>query len=256
MVSGMETDYLSVDDLITVTVNPEFGTGTPQDIRNVSRGVVTLREAESSKGAVQAGDVIFLISELEMDTSLPEIGANIRPHDEEEDAWYTVLRVMKDRDARVWHCTARNLALALGLRDLAVQQRRQESQGDDGSSVFTWLEIATDLPTRVQPMSAMMRKEHGVEELDPSHVLYFTNTLDVSEKDRFVVNGGYYYVRGWYQAETLGEPFAVMAEKGAETGAPMVRVTASSSGGRDGGELHGARGDSHRQRTPKSRKRS
>jgi hypothetical protein len=228
MVAGMEYDYLAVDDLISVIVNPSFGTGTPQQVNNVCRGVVTIQESEKSRGAIQAGDTMFLISELEMEESLPEIGALINPLDE-EGTWYTVLKVMKDRDSRVWHCAARDLSVSLSLGQLASQERREEVQTGSGSTEFTWTEIATDLPTRVQPMSATMKEEYGVEELDVSHVLYFTNTLDTSETDRFVVDGNYYYVRGWKQAETLGEPFIVMAEKGASTGVPFR----SSSGKSD-----------------------
>lgn len=235
MVAGMENDYRSMDGLLLVQYRlPDRS--TVLDVDRVQRGFTTTSQIGESGGVVQKGDSIFKISRLELpDGVKPEVKGAINPSLAGDSGWYTILQVMYAHQTELFHCVARELTISLGLRQLGTLQKRALTQASDGSPTWVWSDEETDVPCRVQSASATTKQEYGVEDLKVTHLIHTVETLDVSEKHRLVVDGKYYYVKSWKDADALGKPFVIIAEEGKGSGFPMVRPESDSSGEEYGG---------------------
>lgn len=191
-------DLLIVDGQETVTLlSPAGAVVTVSE--HALRRAITTREAETSQGQYRRGDVRWHLPASDL-TSAPELGARMR--DEAGIEW-TVLEVEHATLATRWRLTTRRLALDDALDERVTIQTATTTLGLHGEPHWTWNDMATDMPARVQPRAEEARIEHWGRTWRATHVAYLATAIDLSVPTRLLRGDEVFHVLRVRSAERI-----------------------------------------------------
>lgn len=204
-------DYLVWDGVEAVRYTSVRRTGSMADVVPVAmRRQLTVKEQAASRGAYQGGDLIWEVPAVLMQVG-PCKPADVLNDVEGDGVDYTVLSADRACEGSVWTLHTRSLAIAYDLQDAVDIERALVAESDTGARLKQWPPDAgtvlyPSLACRVQPVDSEVGEERGLTGFVTKYQVFLSRaTPDVTDQDRVKFGAQYLEVRGYHQAEQIGE---------------------------------------------------
>ena len=194
-------DYLVWDNIQTVDHTSVRTSGDVVTCILGHRHNIDRRELAASNGVYTPDDLIW---------RLPKPTCPIRPKPRDlitdaEGRTVTMLQVSYIVDQQRYRCVCRDLILANDLYDTIDVETPTITYTTAGAKVKTWEALYSDIPARLQPITADLVDERGMRGLRVTHELIVGQALVVTNEDRVVLDGVYYEIRGYHNPERIDE---------------------------------------------------
>jgi len=185
----------------------QAGTGACDRIPHALRRGVSLSELNNSRGVLRQGDVRW-------DAPAAGLAFAPAPGDQFQAAdgqLWTILRVEQAVFGTRFRCWSRNLILAEHLRDLVTWQTALWETDAEGAAVPHWIDQQTQLPARIQPLSAAPQTADDQQAWHATHAIYLSEALPIKGGQRLVCQGIVYEAQRVDDAQRLDRLFVVYA---------------------------------------------
>lgn len=171
------------------------------EIDRAHRHYIGRKELAASNGVYTPDDVIWRFPDRYV-TNKP------KPRDRILDAdgvTWTILEAWYIFDQKRHRCACRNLILAFDLYDQIDVETPAITYDAAGVATKTWGTLYSQIPSRLQPITADIADERGIRALRVTHNLIVDRVLSVTNEDRVLLNGTYYEIRGYHNPERIDE---------------------------------------------------
>lgn len=199
-----------VFDGLREVVLERSGSGQTLAVGQALRQAVSFSEAEASAGVYRQGDVKWELPHLH-GMLAPAPGDILR---EVDGTPWTVLAASLEALQTRWKCWCRNLVLAENLADRVTIQRAVWTHDSEGAAQPTWIDERTDIPARIQPLSARAVDTERAGGWEVTHRIYLGQQISLCGDHRVAHEGTRYYVRRVEDTERLDRLQVVLAREG------------------------------------------
>ena len=212
----LSDEWLVWDQLEPVTLTSTRRTGpVHEQVSNVRKKAVTVKDAAVSFGAYQHGDTFFYVPAVLLGSTFgdPKPGDVVLDGNQDR---YTVLQVeVRRKDgfrAQTYKLTARNLAIAFDLKDsIDIESPIMMLDKAGANYVTNWEIRYRDLPARVQKISDALAEERGIKGFKGTFQVTLDRQVIVAAHDRVA----------WYGTLMNIERTEFHGQLGRDTNAPV-----------------------------------
>jgi hypothetical protein len=206
----LSQDWRAWDNLESATLQSRRNSGDMIDtILQAKRHKISTRELAASSGALQGGDVRFLLPAVLVLNGPPKPGDWIL--DLSENRFIVLAAEGRRRDRNgptTWACDCRNIAIAFDLADQGVIIEDAVMTLDpSGVEVRTWKTLYSAFKTKVQLLEQMTVEERAIRGFEGTYAVYLEQELAVTNKMRVKWLGalaGYLEIVKYHPASVLG----------------------------------------------------